>query len=528
LLFDYVIVGGGLAGCVVAARLSERPEVRVALIEAGGENLYEPSYYANGAVPMFATDANWGFVTEPQTELAGARVPQHRGKVIGGSAAINIGSWSRGIAQDYDAWTEAGAAGWGWTDALRTFEAMETSCRPDGGGRGRSGPLILEDTPVVSEMTALLRQACIEAGYGATADHNGAKLEGFDLWETIFPSGRRRNSAEAYLAPARCRNNLTVITGALATRIDVAGGRATGVVIEVGRETRTVVATREVVLCAGVYGTPQLLMLSGIGPGAHLRAHNIDVVADVAGVGANLIDHLATQLGWAAAEPTGIAQAVSNADDSGQLESWRHTGYGPLSENAYTSIAFVRSTNDVALPDIELLFGVNPPQRLSKDAAIGGFAASVTAVQPRSRGVVTLRSPDPHDAPVIDPRYLSDAADLPVLTAGIRKSLALAEAPSLSQYTARCDLHHDASDEEIAAWIRGNSGSMYHPVGTSRMGSIDDDAAVLDPQLRVRGIDGLRVVDASAMPDTIRGHMMAPTLYIAERGSALIRQGSPT
>jgi len=521
-IFDFVVVGGGLAGCVVATRLSERPDVRVVLLEAGGENLYEPSYYATGAQAMFETDANWGFATEPQTELAGARIPQHRGKVIGGSAAINIGSWSRGIAQDYDAWTAAGAVGWNWTDARRTFEAIEASKRPDGGGRGRSGPLSLEDTPVVSGMTALIREACIEAGYGATEDHNGAKFAGFDLWETIFPGGRRRNSAEAYLAQARCRGNLTVLTGALATRINVSDGRATGVTIELGRETRTIAAAREVILCAGVFGTPQLLMLSGIGPGAELRSHNIDVVADVAGVGSNLIDHLATRLGWAAAAPSGIAQASSDAANAGQLEAWRHSGYGPLSENLYTSIAFVRSSDAVELPDIELLFGVNPPQALGAENAIGGFSASVAGVQPRSRGVVKLRSPDPHDPPVIDPRYLSDPADLPVMTGGVRRSLALAATHALTPYAARCDLHQNVSDDEIADWIRGNSGSMFHPVGTARMGDAQDPGAVLDPQLRVRGVTALRVLDASAMPDSIRGHTMAPTLYIAERGAALI------
>jgi choline dehydrogenase len=282
---DYVVVGGGLAGCVVPARLSEHPGIRVVLIEAGGENLLESSYYATGVHGRWKTEANWGFSTVPQAELHGQRVDQPRGKVLGGSAAINIGSWSRGTAADYDAWEAAGAIGWNWQDALRTFRAIETSQRPDDAVRGRHGPLILEDTPAVSGMTALLRQACIEAGFGATVDHNGERLDGFDIWETIFFRGRRQNTAAAYLDPARPRGNLKILTGALALKVIVRDGTATGVVVEVDGAVTTIGASREVVLCAGAFGTPHLLMLSGIGPAQHLRAHGVEMVLDAPGVG---------------------------------------------------------------------------------------------------------------------------------------------------------------------------------------------------------------------------------------------------
>lgn len=526
LTFDYVVVGGGLAGCAVAARLSERPDVRVALIEAGGENLYEPSYYATGAHAMFDTDANWRFETVPQAALGGARIPQPRGKVIGGSAAINIGSWSRGIAEDYDEWEAVGAVGWNWESARRFYEGIETSGRPDGGNRGRSGPLVLEDTPAVSEMTALLRQACVEAGYGSTDDHNGAKFDGFDLWETIFQRGRRRNTAEAYLTPARIRSNLTIITRAHAKRIDVADGRATGVTIEQEGQTRRIKASMEVVLCCGAFGTPQLLMLSGIGPGRELRAHGIDVVADVAGIGANLIDHLATRLGWASSRQGGIAPVYNDPRDANQLEHWRRNGGGPLSANPNTSIAFIRSSDTIRHPDVELLFGVNPPEDFADSAAVNGFTAYVAHVKPKSKGTLRLASSDSHDAPLIDPGYLSDPADLPVLIAGVRRALVLATTSALRPYTDRFDLDKNATDDQIAAWIRGHSVSMYHPVGTVRMGGKADVSAALDPELRVRGVRGLRVLDASAMPSIIRGHTMAPTLYIAERGVALIQLGS--
>ena len=526
LTFDYVVVGGGLAGCAVAARLSERPDIRVALVEAGGENQYEQSYYATGAHAMFETDANWRFETVPQAALGGARIPQPRGKVIGGSAAINIGSWSRGVADDYDEWEATGATGWNWESAKRYYQAIETSSRPDGGNRGRNGPLVLEDTAVVSEMTALLRQACIEAGYGTTDDHNGARFDGFDLWETIFQRGRRRNTAEAYLAPARVRNNLAIITRAQVIRVDVADGRATGVTVEHDRRTRKINASSEVVLCCGAFGTPQLLMLSGIGPGRDLRAHGIEVVADVNGVGANLIDHLATRLGWASSTRGGVAPVYNNPRDLDQLAQWRHNGGGPLSANPNTSIAFIRSSDSVRLPDVELLFGVNPPEDFTDDETVSGFTAYVAHVKPRSRGSLRLASSNPHDSPLIDPGYLSDPADLPVLVAGVRRALALAATSVLRPYADRCDLRQDVTDDQIAAWIRGHSVSMYHPVGTARMGISADAGAVLDSNLRVRGVRGLRVLDASAMPGIVRGHTMAPTLFIAERGVALIQESS--
>jgi choline dehydrogenase len=525
-VFDYVVVGGGLAGCAVAARLSENPDARVILIEAGDENLYEQSYYSTGVHAMLETEANWAFKTVPQPALNNAEVAQPRGKVIGGSAAINIGSWSRGIAADYDAWEAAGAAGWNGKDALSYYEAIETSKRPDGGGRGRRGPMIFEDTPVVSQMTDLLRQACIEAGYGSTQDHNGSKFGGFDLWETIFPYGRRRNSAEAYLRPARVRKNLTILTRAMTTRIEIAGNRATGVEIERDGQTQAITAAREVLLCAGAFGSPHLLMLSGIGPGDHLRAHGIKVVSDLPGVGANLIDHLATRLGWAEEKSGDSAPVYSDPSDPSQLETWRHGGTGPLSANPYTSIAFVRSTNEVDLPDIELLFGVTPPESLTVDKTVSGFTTFVAHVTPQSRGTVRLASADPHDPPAIDPGYLSDPDDLRVLIAGVRRALALASTQPLKPYTGTYELDQDATDEAITAWIRSHPVTMYHPVGTARMGASDDSNAVLDTDLRVRGISGLRVLDASAMPNIIRGHTMAPTLYIAERGAAVIRTGS--
>jgi choline dehydrogenase len=522
---EYVVIGGGWAGCIVAARLSENPHSRVLLLEAGGENLYEHSYYASGVLGMWGDDTNWGFSSTPQSELGGRAISHPRGKVIGGSAAINLGSWSRGISDDYDRWEQAGASGWGWTTALDTFRRAEASSRPDDGSRGRKGPLRLEDAPLGSQMTELFRDACIAAGIGVTDDHNGIRFEGYDRWETIFPGGRRRNSAEAYLGTAvRSRQNLDVVTGAFVTRVIIENSRAVGVEYELAGERRRVLASREVVLCAGAYQSPQLLMLSGVGPADHLRAHGIRVCADLPGVGANLTDHMNCSIGAAAASG-GIAPVKPNPGNPEQLEMWRRTGYGLLSVIQNPAIAFVRSRPDLIYPDIELLFHIGPPADLSDDPATAGFWILVANVDPKSRGQVRLAASDPRKAPLIDFRYLSHSDDLPAMIGGVREAMRIAATRPLAPYVARRNYDPQDSDAAIGARIRSSSQTMFHPTGTARMGATDDPMAVLDPQLRVRGIDGLRVADASSMPGTVRGHTMAPVLYVAERGCELIRQG---
>jgi choline dehydrogenase-like flavoprotein len=265
-------------------------------------------------------------------------------------------------------------------------------------------------------------------------------------------------------------------------------------------------------------------MISGIGPGEHLRANGIEPIVNSPGVGANLIDHLATRFGWAAAKRGEIAPVYPDANDPEQREIWRHTGYGLLADNPNPCIAFTRSGNAVPLADIELLFHINPPESLRLDKNVGGFDILVAHVDPASRGHVRLSSKDPHDLPIVDPAYLSDPGDLPALVGGVRRALTLSKAPSLLPYTGRYELSADATDDDIVAWIKDHPMSMFHPVGTARMGRKDDPDAVLDPDLRVKGADGLRVADASVMPSTIRGHTMAPVVYIAERAAALIRK----
>lgn len=521
---DYVIVGGGLAGCVVAARLSENPAVSVLLLEAGRENLYEHSYYAAGAHSMWVGDTNWHFRSTPQRELGGRIIDHPRGRLVGGSAAINVGSWSRGVADDYDEWVNLGADGWGWSTALDWFRQIEASRRPQDGTRGANGPMILEDTPIGSDMTELFREACDIVGIGETPDHNGTRFEGFDRWESIFPAGRRYNSAEAYLAPARSRSNLIIATAVFVTRVAIENSRAVGVEYEVDGTAKRVTAQQEVVLCAGAFQSPQLLLLSGIGPAEHLQHHGIAVVCDVPGVGTNLIDHMNVAIGGAAAGPTAIKPVDSDPTDPNQLETWRHSGGGPLavSVSKNPAIAFVRSTPDVQA-DIELLFAINPPDELRDQPDAGGFSITIANVHPSSRGLLRLASPDPHSAPNIDFGYLSHPDDLPVMISGVRQAMAIAATNPLAPYAARLTYDPHASDADIETLIRSTGGTMYHPVGTARMGRDDDPMAVLDSQLRVRGVNGLRVIDASSMPNTVRGHTMAPVVYLAERGSEIIR-----
>lgn len=522
---DYIVVGGGWAGCAVAARLSENPAARVLLLEAGRENDYESSYYAAGAHAMWKGPTNWHLSSTPQDELGGQTLEHHRGRLIGGSAAINVGSWSRGIPADYDEWELLGADGWNWQTALSWFRKIERSSRADDGTRGHNGPLALEDTPTGNDMAAVFEQACLAVGIGTTSDHNGSRFEGLDRWETIFPEGRRTNTAEAYLKIARCRANLRVITDALVTRIAIEDHRVVGVEYEIGGMFRRVSALGEVILCAGAFQSPQLLLLSGIGAGRELNALGIPVVVDLAGVGENLIDHLNVAIGGSSVSG-GIAPVLPDPMDPVQLETWRRTGYGPLAVSAAMNpaIAFVRSRPELKFPDIELLFGINPPEALSKGPTTGGFTIVVANVKPKSRGNVRLRSPDPHDSPLIDFRYLSDASDLGAMIGGVRRAMAVAATEPLSRYTAHLDYDPLASDDALAELVRSRPGTMYHPVGTAAMGGRDSVLAVLDDKLRVRGVSGLRVADAASMPGTVRGHTMAPTLYVAERCCEFIRE----
>lgn len=519
--FDYVIIGGGTAGLVLAGRLSENPKLRVVVLEAGPENTFETGQYTTGAHGMWGEATNWEYMSASQPGLEGREIMQPRGKVIGGCASINVGSWSRGTKNNYESWN---MPDWDWETVLQTYKTIESSQKDDVYYRGKSGPMRLEDTPRGTGMTDVFRDAAIELGIGTTEDRNGENPVGFDLWETIFPGGRRWSTENGYLAPARKRTNLTVITEAHVTRINFEGKRAVSVSFSKDGHGEEVTAAREVLLCAGAIGSPHILMLSGVGPAEHLRAHDIEVIENLPAVGQNLSDHLRTYFG--ALSPVGIGKTLyADATDPAQLKEWRATGYGPLSVAENTCSAFVRTDPSVPHPDIEFMYCINPPPELRDDPTRAGWIIMVGLVQPKSKGSVRLASADPMEKAIFDPAYLSDPEDLATYVKGIRMALAHVGTQSLGAYTdmSTLQLAVDASDAEIETLIRSTAASIFHPVGTARMGPDGDDTAALDSACRVKGLEGLRVVDAASVPELVSGHTMAPTILVAERVAKLIK-----
>lgn len=522
--FDYVIVGGGTAGLVMASRLSEDPRTSVLVLEAGGENTIENGAFAAGVGAMWGPSTNWGFMSAKQDQLSGRSIMQPRGKVLGGSAAINVGSWSRGYRGNYESWE---LPDWDWPTILETYRSIERSQKPNTELRGTKGRMHLEDTPAGSEMTDVFRRAAMEAGVGVTSDRNAADPTGFDLWETIFPEGRRWNTENGYLNIARKRSNLNVVTNAHVLRINFRKKRAESVSYVTGSTRHTAQAAREIVLCAGAINSPHLLKLSGIGPADELIHHGINVVRHHPHVGANLADHLRVEVG--ALAPPGVGRAVyADPGDPDQMALWRSGGYGPLTVAENTSAAFVR-VGEAQHPNIEFMYAINPPMGLRKDHPDrAGWYIMVGLVQPKSTGAITLASADPMDKAVYDPGYLTHPDDIKTYVEGTRLALQHVRTKALSRFTdpATLTLPVDASDSAIETHIRNTAESIYHPVGSVRMGRDNDATAPLDTQCRLKGVDGLRVVDASSIPSLVSGHTMAPTIMIAERVAQMMKSTS--
>ena len=522
--YDYIIVGGGTAGPIMAARLSEESNNKVLLIEAGKENTKEAMYYIGGQMQMMSPDTNWGFSTVAQKGLNGREIGSPRGKLLGGSASINVGSWSRGYAANYNSWN---LEGWDWETVKEWYKKIENSDKGSEEYRGMNGPMKLEVTPPGTFMTDVFKDACEEMGLGSTKDLNGEELEGFDNWQCIFRDGRRHNTVANYLDDARLRSNLTIQLDTFVTKVIVENKKATGVeCLRDGKKT-VVSANKEIIICTGTFATPKLLMFSGIGPADYLKSLGLDVVHDLPGVGENLSDHLLFDLGVTA--PDGVGESLrSNAKDSEQIKEWRKTGYGPLSVGENTSVAFAKSSPDVAITDIEFMFNINAPKPWGgpppKNA---GYSFYIGLVQPKSKGTIKLASTNPQVAMVIDPNYLGDKRDMKTCIDAMRIAMKFPKTKALGKYTdmSTLTISLDASDKEIEEYIRNHASTIYHPVGTAKMGSDGDKMAVVNTKLQVNGIANLRIADASVIPELVTGHTMAPTILVAERAADFIMNG---
>jgi choline dehydrogenase-like flavoprotein len=521
---------------VLASRLSEDPTVRVGLIEAGPPDTSVLIHCPAGLALLAQTRrANWGFETVPQPGLNGRRGYQPRGKVLGGSSSVNAMIYARGHRADYDGWAAEGNPGWSFDEVLPYFKRAEHNERGADAFHGTGGPLNVADLRSPGRWRERFVQAGVEAGYPHNPDFNNAEQEGFGPYQVTHRNGERFSAAKAYLTPHLGRPNLEVLTGAQVLRVRFEGRRAVGVDVRIGGAERALSARREVLLSAGALQSPQLLMLSGVGPGAHLQALGIPVLHDLPGVGRHLHDHI------------DVVQVVEGVQSHDQRElfglslagavralrgvfEWQQHRTGMLTTNFGEGGAFIRSTPDEPIPDLQLHFVVGKLVDHGRKTVFGhGYSCHVCVLRPRSRGSVQLACADPLAAPLIDPAFLRDDDDTHRLVRGFKLMRQILAQPALAQHGGREVAASAAAqtDAQIEAYIRQHADTIYHPVGTCRMGPAESAASgrsVVDAELRVHGLQGLRVVDASVMPQIVGGNTNAPTIMIAEKAADLIRQ----
>jgi choline dehydrogenase len=524
-MYDYIIIGAGSAGCVLANRLSANPSTRVLLLEAGPADRNIFLKIPAGVSQLYVNPAlNWGYFTEPEPNLNGRRLYWPRGKTLGGSSAINGMIYVRGQPVDYDTWSRLGNPGWSWQDVLPLFKRIEHNERGADAWHGDSGELYVTDARYrhpTSEAFIKAAQAC---GTPPSADFNGISQLGVGFYQFTIRGGVRHSSATAFLAPALKRPNLRIETGACAERIVFEGSRAVGVVYHCRGEARRVEA-REIVLSGGAINSPQLLMLSGVGKAEHLRDHDIGVVCDLPGVGGNLQDHLYIHH---------IVETEPKHSINRAMRGWRlfpaAMRYLLLRDGLFTiaasqAAAFVKSAAQIPTPDLQIMFKpytleISPHESIVP-AEAPGLTTAVTPLRPLSRGILRLKTPNFRDAPAIFPNYLAEAADRDAMIAGLRLIRRIFAAPPLSHMAtenkpgAAMD-----SDEALLRFVRAEAQSMFHPVGTCKMG--DDPAAVVDSRLRVRGLTGLRVADASIMPTIVSGNTNAASIMIGEKAASML------
>jgi choline dehydrogenase len=531
-VYDYVIVGAGSAGCVLASRLTEDRDTRVLLLEAGPPDDADEIRIPAAINLLFQTQYDWDFHTEPQERAGGRSVYWPRGRTLGGSSSINAMIYMRGNRLDYDTWRDDyGCSGWGYPDILPYFLRAESNSRGASPYHGAAGPLSVQDLTYKSALTRAFVAATRECGLPANEDFNGVTQDGTGFYQVTQRDGRRWSAADGYLRPALSRPNLTTATDALATGIVVEAGRAAGVrylrrgVEELAR------AEGEVILSAGAIGSPHLLLLSGIGPAEQLIEHGIRVVTDSPGVGANLSDHPVVTAMWHTPRDTGLWEQAGPV----QLGRWRYLRSGPLTSNIAEAGGFTRSLPSLPAPDLQWHVLPVPFQREGlADPSTRAVSIMVALISVASRGLVRLRSTDPRHKPAIDPGYLYASEDMEPLVSGLRMAREFAAAGPLA---GRCTMEMAPgpgvrTEEELREYVQQNLSTLYHPVGTCAMGGDSRLAAsrltsVVDPELRVRGVAGLRVVDASVMPVVPRGNTNAPVIAIAERAADLICGRAP-
>ena len=531
--FDYIVVGAGSAGCVLANRLSADPACSVLLVEAGGKDR-NPLF----RLPMLmgklfhAGIYNWCYHTEPVPSLGGRSLYWPRGKVLGGSSTINGMIYVRGNRHDYDRWAQMGLAGWSYDEVLPAFRRSEGHVERDGAYHGRGGELTVCRARSTNPLFDVFVEAGRQAGQPVNDDFNGAEQQGVGRYDFTIRRGRRCSTSTAFLRPIRHRRNLAIASGNLVRRVVVEGARATGVDLVQGAETQTIRAEREVILCAGTVNSPQLLMLSGIGPGDELKRHRIPVVHELPGVGRNLQDHVDCVLAYACTKPITLYRELRADRMIRSVAEGMLYGRGIATTFPYEAGAFLKTRPDLLAPDVQVHFmpalenvaklHFPKPFRKPPLEETHGFSLRVGPLNPESRGWIGLRSADPADAPLIQPNYLESEADCRTTIAGIRMVRDVIAQPAFAAYRGQEVAPGEAvqSDAELTAWLRANAMTTFHPVGTCRMGT--DPMAVVDAKLAVHGIAGLRVADASVMPVIVSGNTNAPAIMIGEKAAEFI------
>jgi choline dehydrogenase len=517
-VFDYVIVGAGSAGCVLANRLSEDPDVQVLVLEAGPPDTNENIHVPLGYLKLAGTEVDWDYHSAPEHECYGRRIPLPRGRVLGGSSSVNAMVYIRGNPRDYDEW---GVPGWSWADMLPYFLKAEDNERGASEWHGVGGPLPVSEGRSRNAIAEAFVEAGVQAGLARNPDFNGPAQDGVGMYQVTQRGGMRASAAVAYLHPAMQRPNLTVMPYMQAQRVLFDGNRAVGVqATQLGQEQQFT-AEREVILCGGSYNSPQLLMLSGVGPAEHLTMREIEVLLDRPSIGENLSDHPAAQLVWTTPEPVSLLLAL----EPEALQEYEASQTGPFASNLAEAGGFARVGSDAPAPDIQ--FHLAPVQIVDegmRDPEAHGVWVSPCLLTPEGRGTVRLASNDPSAKPIIHNAFYTAGEDMQRMIDGLRLTLDICAQPALQRYCAEPFNTPDGDSEEaMRSHVARSTFAVYHPVGTCRMG--EDADAVVDSELRVNGLEGLRVIDASVMPVVPRGNTNAPTIALAERAADLIRHG---